>query len=141
MPTLIENKRLSRQIQAFKSLHVFLLLHIYIFKTFNVLKDVPSIYPTIPFSYPLAFVAAKLSLGHDLPGLVNSTTQMTSACFEPSLDYIVTKIPRWDLDRFADTSSDIGSAMKSVGEVRSLTQEVGNVVMLTHRTIIHSVLF
>lgn len=69
------------------------------------------------FRYPLAFVAAKLALGKDLPGLVNSTTQMTSACFEPSLDYIVTKIPRWDLDRFQYTSRDIGSSMKSVGEV------------------------
>jgi carbamoyl-phosphate synthase large subunit len=57
-------------------------------------------------------------LGFALPELQNSTTQITTACFEPSLDYVVTKIPRWDLDRFNNISTDIGSAMKSVGEVR-----------------------
>lgn len=69
--------------------------------------------------YPLAFIAAKLALGIPLPSIENSTTQATTACFEPSLDYIVTKIPRWDLDRFSQTSKEIGSSMKSVGEVGS----------------------
>ncbi|KAK3751959.1 hypothetical protein RRG08_046231 [Elysia crispata] len=86
--------------------------------------------------YPLAFVAAKLALGMDLPGLVNTTTQMTSACFEPSLDYIVTKIPRWDLDRFQNTSSDIGSSMKSVGEVmaigRTFEESLQKALRMTH---------
>ncbi len=70
--------------------------------------------------YPLAFIAAKLGLGILLPDIKNATTKSTTACFEPSLDYIVTKIPRWDLDRFHGTSKQIGSAMKSVGEVRTL---------------------
>ena len=73
-----------------------------------------------PLSYPLAFIAAKLSLGLTLPTIKNTTTMSTSACFEPSLDYIVTKIPRWDLDRFQFTPKEIGSSMKSVGEVRVL---------------------
>lgn len=67
--------------------------------------------------YPLAFVAAKLALGIPLPEIKNAVSQKTTACFEPSLDYIVTKIPRWDLDRFQGMSHEIGSAMKSVGEV------------------------
>lgn len=70
--------------------------------------------------YPLAFIAAKLALGIQLPDIKNSTTQQTTACFEPSLDYIVTKIPRWDLDRFQMTSKQIGSSMKSVGEVMAI---------------------
>ncbi|KAF3843004.1 hypothetical protein F7725_001853 [Dissostichus mawsoni] len=68
--------------------------------------------------YPLAFVAAKLALGIPLPEIKNAVSEKTTACFEPSLDYIVTKIPRWDLDRFQGMSHEIGSAMKSVGEVR-----------------------
>lgn len=67
--------------------------------------------------YPLAFVAAKLALGILLPEIKNAVSEKTTACFEPSLDYIVTKIPRWDLDRFQGMSHEIGSAMKSVGEV------------------------
>lgn len=67
--------------------------------------------------YPLAFVAAKLALGIPLPEIKNAVSEKTTACFEPSLDYIVTKIPRWDLDRFQGMSREIGSAMKSVGEV------------------------
>ena len=70
--------------------------------------------------YPLAFVAAKLGLGIDLPQIQNSVTQNTSACFEPSLDYIVTKIPRWDLRKFERVSNHIGTSMKSVGEVMSI---------------------
>lgn len=68
-------------------------------------------------SYPLAFIAAKIALGIPLPEIKNVVSGKTSACFEPSLDYMVTKIPRWDLDRFHGTSSRIGSSMKSVGEV------------------------
>lgn len=70
--------------------------------------------------YPLAFVAAKLSLGITLPEIQNSVTKSTQACFEPSLDYIVTKIPRWDLAKFQGVSTEIGSAMKSVGEVMAI---------------------
>ncbi|KAJ1650364.1 carbamoyl-phosphate synthase (glutamine-hydrolyzing) cpa2, partial [Coemansia sp. RSA 25] len=66
--------------------------------------------------YPLAFVAAKLGLGWTLPELQNSVTTTTTACFEPSLDYVVTKIPRWDLAKFNHVARDIGSCMKSVGE-------------------------
>ncbi len=65
----------------------------------------------------MAFVAAKLALGIPLPEIKNAVSEKTTACFEPSLDYIVTKIPRWDLDRFQGMSHEIGSAMKSVGEV------------------------
>jgi len=65
--------------------------------------------------YPLAFVAAKLGLGYGLHELKNSVTLTTTACFEPALDYIVVKIPRWDLDKFEGVSHEIGSSMKSVG--------------------------
>jgi carbamoyl-phosphate synthase large subunit len=70
--------------------------------------------------YPLAFVAAKLALGHTLPDLPNSITKITSACFEPALDYLVVKIPRWDLKKFGRVSKKIGSEMKSVGEVMAV---------------------
>ncbi|KAM8807030.1 carbamoyl-phosphate synthase [ammonia], mitochondrial [Eudromia elegans] len=70
--------------------------------------------------YPLAFIAAKIALGITLPEIKNVVTGKTSACFEPSLDYVVTKIPRWDLDRFQGTSNQIGSSMKSVGEVMAI---------------------
>ena len=70
--------------------------------------------------YPLAFVAAKLALGHTLPELPNSITRVTSACFEPALDYLVVKIPRWDLKKFARVSKKIGTEMKSVGEVMAI---------------------
>jgi len=70
--------------------------------------------------YPLAFVAAKLGLGIPLNELRNSVTRETCACFEPSLDYVVTKIPRWDLRKFMRVSSKLGSSMKSVGEVMSI---------------------
>lgn len=66
--------------------------------------------------YPLAYVAAKLSLGYSLSELKNSMTKTTSAFFEPSLDYCVVKIPRWDLEKFELVTNKIGSAMKSVGE-------------------------
>ncbi|MFI3315217.1 MAG: carbamoyl-phosphate synthase (glutamine-hydrolyzing) large subunit [Rikenellaceae bacterium] len=70
--------------------------------------------------YPLAFVAAKLSLGYGLHQIKNSLTQTTPACFEPALDYIVCKIPRWDLGKFKGVSRHLGSSMKSVGEVMSI---------------------
>jgi len=70
--------------------------------------------------YPLAFVAAKLGLGYGLHELKNSVTKTTTACFEPALDYIVCKIPRWDLDKFKGVSKEIGSSMKSVGEVMAI---------------------
>ncbi|WP_185876595.1 carbamoyl-phosphate synthase (glutamine-hydrolyzing) large subunit [Blattabacterium cuenoti] len=70
--------------------------------------------------YPLAFVAAKLSLGYGLHELKNSVTKNTSAFFEPALDYVVCKIPRWDLKKFYGVSNKIGSSMKSVGEVMSI---------------------
>ncbi len=70
--------------------------------------------------YPLAAVAAKLALGYTLPELRNSITRVTSACFEPALDYVVVKIPRWDLKKFARVSKKIGSEMKSVGEVMAI---------------------
>ena len=70
--------------------------------------------------YPLASVAAKLGLGIELSQIVNPVTQSTNACFEPSLDYCVVKIPRWDLDKFDNVSPYLGSGMKSVGEVMSI---------------------
>ena len=70
--------------------------------------------------YPLAFVAAKLGLGYGLFDLKNSVTQTTSAFFEPALDYIVCKIPRWDLGKFHGVDRELGSSMKSVGEVMAI---------------------
>ncbi len=70
--------------------------------------------------YPLAFVAAKLGLGYGLHELKNTVTKVTTACFEPALDYIVCKIPRWDLNKFSGVSKNIGSSMKSVGEIMAI---------------------
>lgn len=70
--------------------------------------------------YPLAFVAAKLALGYNLPDLRNSITQTTSAFFEPALDYMALKIPRWDLNKFRKVSEKISTEMKSVGEIMAL---------------------
>ena len=70
--------------------------------------------------YPLAFVAAKLGLGYRLNEIRNSITKKTSACFEPALDYIVVKVPRWDLQKFRQVRREIGSEMKSVGEVMAI---------------------
>ena len=70
--------------------------------------------------YPLAFVAAKLGLGYGLFDLKNSVTKVTSAFFEPALDYVVVKIPRWDLGKFHGVRREIGSSMKSVGEVMAI---------------------
>lgn len=70
--------------------------------------------------YPLAFVAAKLSLGYNLYEIPNNITKKTTAFFEPSLDYVVVKIPRWDLNKFSGVTKEIGSSMKSVGEVMAI---------------------
>ena len=70
--------------------------------------------------YPLAFVAAKLGLGYGLFDLKNSVTKTTSAFFEPALDYVVVKIPRWDLTKFHGVKRELGSSMKSVGEVMAI---------------------
>uniref|UniRef100_A0A4W6F5S3 Carbamoyl-phosphate synthase [ammonia], mitochondrial n=1 Tax=Lates calcarifer TaxID=8187 RepID=A0A4W6F5S3_LATCA len=89
--------------------------------------------------YPLAFVAAKLALGIPLPEIKNAVSEKTTACFEPSLDYIVTKIPRWDLDRFQGMSREIGSAMKSVGEVmavgRTFEESVQKALRMCHPSV------
>src|SRR3989441_3472015 len=70
--------------------------------------------------YPIAYLAAKLALGYTLPELSNRITGVTTACFEPSLDYIVVKMPRWDFQKFANASHDIGTQMRSVGEVMAI---------------------
>ncbi|MCI4337716.1 MAG: carbamoyl-phosphate synthase (glutamine-hydrolyzing) large subunit [Thermoplasmata archaeon] len=70
--------------------------------------------------YPLAYVAAKLALGYTLPELKNRVTGTTTACFEPALDYVVVKLPRWDLRKFAHADPSLGPSMKSVGEVMGI---------------------
>ncbi|MBU0757156.1 MAG: carbamoyl-phosphate synthase (glutamine-hydrolyzing) large subunit [Nanoarchaeota archaeon] len=70
--------------------------------------------------YPLAFIAAKLGLGYSLKDIENQVTKKTQACFEPALDYIVVKIPRWDLQKFEKVSIKLGSEMKSVGEIMAI---------------------
>jgi len=70
--------------------------------------------------YPLAYIAAKLAIGYTLPELKNKITGITTACFEPALDYLVLKIPRWDLTKFQRVDRAIGSQMKSVGEVMAI---------------------
>ncbi|MHA1689388.1 MAG: carbamoyl-phosphate synthase (glutamine-hydrolyzing) large subunit [Promethearchaeota archaeon] len=70
--------------------------------------------------YPLAYIAAKLAIGYTLPELKNKITGITTACFEPALDYVVLKIPRWDLTKFKRVDRMIGSQMKSVGEVMAI---------------------
>jgi len=72
--------------------------------------------------YPLAYIAAKIALGHDLISLRNQVTRVTTACFEPSLDYCVVKIPRWDTDKFPNVQRELGTQMKSVGEVMSIAR-------------------
>ena len=78
--------------------------------------------------YPLAYIAAKLALGHFLPDLKNSVTQVTTADFEPALDYLVVKIPRWDLDKFRKVSHEISSEMKSVGEIMAIGRSFEEVI-------------
>ncbi|HXX98944.1 MAG TPA: carbamoyl phosphate synthase large subunit, partial [Candidatus Bathyarchaeia archaeon] len=70
--------------------------------------------------YPLAYMAAKISLGYSLPELINKITRVTTACFEPSLDYVVVKMPRWDFRKFELVKRKLGSTMKSVGEVMAI---------------------
>jgi carbamoyl-phosphate synthase large subunit len=78
--------------------------------------------------YPLAHVAAKLALGYNLPDLKNAVTKTTTACFEPALDYIALKIPRWDLGKFRKVSHEISSEMKSVGEIMALGRSFEEVI-------------
>lgn len=78
--------------------------------------------------YPLAFVAAKLGLGYGLFDLKNSVTKTTSAFFEPALDYVVCKIPRWDLGKFHGVDRELGSSMKSVGEVMAIGRTFEEVI-------------
>lgn len=78
--------------------------------------------------YPLAFVAAKLGIGYGLHELTNNVTKTTTACYEPALDYIVCKIPRWDLNKFHGVSKEIGSSMKSVGEVMAIGRTFEEVI-------------
>ena len=78
--------------------------------------------------YPLAFVATKLALGYSLIEIENRVTKITKSCFEPSLDYLVVKIPRWDLQKFKGVSFEIGSEMKSVGEVMAIGRKFEEVI-------------
>jgi len=78
--------------------------------------------------YPLAYVAAKLALGYKLPELKNAVTKTTTACFEPALDYLALKIPRWDLNKFRMVSKEISSEMKSVGEIMALGRSLEEVI-------------
>jgi len=84
--------------------------------------------------YPLAYVAARLALGEKLPAIRNSVTKTTTACFEPSMDYIVVKFPRWDLNKFANVSGSLGSAMKSVGEVMAIGRNFNEAMQKAIRT-------
>jgi len=70
--------------------------------------------------YPLAYIAAKLAIGYLLPELINKVTKVTTACFEPALDYVVVKFPRWDLQKFKNVDRHLGPQMKSVGEVMAI---------------------
>ncbi|RDA86102.1 hypothetical protein CP532_1142 [Ophiocordyceps camponoti-leonardi (nom. inval.)] len=85
--------------------------------------------------YPLAFIAAKLGLGIPLKDLSNSVTKETCACFEPSLDYVVVKMPRWDLNKFTRVSTQLGSSMKSVGEVMSIGRSFEEAIQKAIRAI------
>jgi carbamoyl-phosphate synthase/aspartate carbamoyltransferase len=85
--------------------------------------------------YPLAFIAAKLGLFIPLNEIRNSVTKVTSACFEPSLDYVVVKMPRWDLKKFSRVSTLLSSSMKSVGEVMSIGRTFGETIQKAIRAI------
>ena len=78
--------------------------------------------------YPLAYIAAKLALNYTLPKLKNNVTQITKADFEPALDYLVVKIPRWDLDKFCKVNHEITSEMKSVGEIMAIGRSFEEVI-------------
>ena len=83
--------------------------------------------------YPLAYIAAKLAIGYTLPELKNKITGITTACFEPALDYLVLKIPRWDLTKFQRVDRKIGSQMKSVGEVMAIGRTFEEVLQKAFR--------
>lgn len=85
--------------------------------------------------YPLAYVATKLSLGKDLVSIRNSVTKTTTACFEPSLDYCVLKMPRWDLKKFSRVSNKLGSSMLSVGEVMAIGRNFEEVIQKACRMV------
>lgn len=85
--------------------------------------------------YPLAFIAAKLGLGIPLNAISNAVTRVTCACFEPSLDYVVVKIPRWDLKKFTRVSTELNSSMKSVGEVMSIGRTFEEAIQKAIRSI------
>ena len=85
--------------------------------------------------YPLAYVATKLSLGKDLVSIRNSVTKTTTACFEPSLDYCVVKMPRWDLKKFSRVSNKLGSSMLSVGEVMAIGRTFEEVIQKACRMV------
>ncbi|KAL8870110.1 MAG: hypothetical protein Q9174_003767, partial [Haloplaca sp. 1 TL-2023] len=85
--------------------------------------------------YPLAFIAAKLGLGIRLNEISNSVTKVTCACFEPSLDYVVVKIPRWDLKKFTRVSTELSSSMKSIGEVMSIGRTFEEAIQKAIRSI------
>ena len=78
--------------------------------------------------YPLAYMAAKIGLGYGLPELINKITKVTTACFEPSLDYITLKMPRWDFQKFEHVKRRLGSTMKSVGEVMAIGRNFEEVI-------------
>jgi len=83
--------------------------------------------------YPIAFIAAKLALGFSLTELKNSITKKTTSCFEPALDYVVVKMPRWDLNKFNKVSTNLGSEMKSVGEVMAIGKNFEEAVQKASR--------
>jgi carbamoylphosphate synthase large subunit/anthranilate/para-aminobenzoate synthase component II len=85
--------------------------------------------------YPLAYVATKLSLGKNLVSIRNSVTKTTTACFEPSLDYCVVKMPRWDLKKFSRVSNELGSSMLSVGEVMAIGRTFEEVIQKACRMV------
>jgi carbamoyl-phosphate synthase/aspartate carbamoyltransferase len=85
--------------------------------------------------YPLAFIAAKLGLNIPLKEIKNTVTKSTCACFEPSLDYVVVKMPRWDLKKFTRVSTQLGSSMKSVGEVMSIGRSFEEAIQKAIRAI------
>ena len=78
--------------------------------------------------YPLAYMAAKISLGYSLPELINRITKATTACFEPSLDYVVLKMPRWDFRKFEFVKRKLGTTMKSVGEIMAIGRNFEEVI-------------
>ncbi len=78
--------------------------------------------------YPLAYIAAKLGLDYSLTNIENTVTKVTKACFEPALDYLVIKIPRWDLDKFRKVSNEVTSEMKSVGEIMAIGRKFEEVL-------------